>query len=340
MMVEARACSWKDEPEIRPFVVMRLAHEAIRVALDDLEEASQSGEGDHGAAIWGDLMRLVDLHMRQEEEYFFPLLNKDFDGCVEDEHLGDEHVDDVKERKAITKLFAKISEEDDDDVLEDLREKIKEFSAGHRKHLEHEEDVMMPKTMKLGDFAKRAWHVNQLIFIDHEEFQTFMFPFVIGKLVAARPPPMVANYLKGVRAASLTHQWEELRGVARDALSEKVLNNASHPVHAVLAPLGTPAPEPQSAAAVAASPDGANGNAGAEKGDEDGDLASRLADLGLNVDVLRALSRELEKPAAESGKPASATKKSSSSRKVAKKDSKKDTKKETKKTKKEKKPRK
>merc|ERR1719178_319882 len=68
----------KETGPVRVFAVMRQTHEAIRDGLKDIEEATDALQTAGAAgdvytlqAAFEGLMRMVKLHMRQEEECFF-----------------------------------------------------------------------------------------------------------------------------------------------------------------------------------------------------------------------------------------------------------------------------
>jgi iron-sulfur cluster repair protein YtfE (RIC family) len=238
--VAARACAWKMDNVTRPFVVMRLCHEAIRVHLDELEHLLKERQFAELRLSWAKFERLIRLHMRQEDEVFFPLLDKEFEQAVEEANLRHEHDEDNAQREKLRGLIQAAADSEKKkggrhDASE-LEASLSEFVKHHQGHLEHEEDVMMPKTQKLGDLAKRCAIVNSLISLDLDEFRNFMFPHVCEKLAAGRGPPMLANYLKGVRAATFYQEWMDLALIAWDVLPAKVRDNPEHPAMEILLP--------------------------------------------------------------------------------------------------------
>jgi histidine triad (HIT) family protein len=219
----------------RPFAMMRLAHEAVRIDADQLEKQALVGDVAGVVSTWTALRRFIDLHMRQEELAFFPKLDGDFDGAVRDAKLRDEHDEDLSSERKVRSAIAAAQDEASDASLATLKEAVSEWVALHRHHLEHEEEVMMPLTEKIGTFPDRCAFVHSLIALDQQEFRDFMFPYVVSRLAMGRPPPMLAAYLQSVRIASLHGEWEDLAVVAWHALPEDVQASPDHPAVTFLA---------------------------------------------------------------------------------------------------------
>jgi hemerythrin-like domain-containing protein len=313
--------------------MMRLAHEAVRLDLDEIEELFKEKNFAKLRVVWAKLDRFVQLHMRHEEELFFPILDKEFDDAVADAKLRDEHTSDIAEREKIRDLIqaaADDKDEEDDDVSK-LEKKLKTFVEHHRFHLEHEEEVMMPKTMKLGSLPERCAIVNSLIALDRDEFRNFMFPHVVEKLAAGRPPPMLANYLKGVRAASFYPEWVDMALIAWDVLPEKIKKNPEHPAMGVLLPVipeeerGEAAAPAKEAKAEKKEPEVASKPAAASNELDLGALQGALKALGLDLDALRKVKEtesEDKTSALRKVKETESEDKTSSKAKPSKKDSK------------------
>ena len=85
---------------VRPFAFMRLTHEAIRIernALVGHAEAHATNPGAETLAAarrsMADLKRAIELHAKQEESGFFPMLDAKFDAAATEAGFFDEHTD-------------------------------------------------------------------------------------------------------------------------------------------------------------------------------------------------------------------------------------------------------
>lgn len=55
---------------------MRNAHEAIRKALDELKGKVEQQDVEGFKALWANLKRAIQVHMKMEEEGFFQVLDE------------------------------------------------------------------------------------------------------------------------------------------------------------------------------------------------------------------------------------------------------------------------
>ena len=120
------------KPVIRPFAVMRLCHEAIRVLLKRMSEAAAGGDKAACRAAFEEFEALVAIHMKQEDTELFSMLDRVSDGSVTAAGLAHEHEADAKEQEACRDALR-------DDNTADMGPVIEAFVASHEAHLAHEE---------------------------------------------------------------------------------------------------------------------------------------------------------------------------------------------------------
>lgn len=120
------------KPVIRPFAVMRLCHEAIRVLLKRMSEAAAGGDKAACRAAFEEFEALVAIHMKQEDTELFSMLDRVSDGSVTAAGLAHEHEADAKQQAACRDALR-------DDSTADMAPVIEAFVASHEAHLAHEE---------------------------------------------------------------------------------------------------------------------------------------------------------------------------------------------------------
>jgi hypothetical protein len=132
-----------------PFAIARNAHEAIRGSLKDCTAAAAAGDAGLLKDEWAALKRSLGTHMAMEEGGFFPLLDAQFEGVVTAEGLAGEHEHDRAEQARVDAALA-------GGDAGAAAAAIAHFAAEHEKHLKHEEDVLMPLTMKVSAHRRAA----------------------------------------------------------------------------------------------------------------------------------------------------------------------------------------
>ena len=120
------------KPVIRPFAVMRLCHEAIRVLLKRMSGAAAGGDKAACRAAFEEFEALVAIHMKQEDTELFSMLDRVSDGSVTAAGLAHEHEADAKQQAACRDALR-------DDSTAAMAPVIEAFVASHEAHLAHEE---------------------------------------------------------------------------------------------------------------------------------------------------------------------------------------------------------
>lgn len=196
------------------FAIMRNAHESIRNAITELSTLrADDGNRDRFKELWNDFIRAISVHMDMENIDVFPLLNK-YSESFNDERLTEEHTSDEELIHTITMQL----NESDELISEDT---FNAWKMHHLAHLEHEEKVMMPLTMKTGaSHDERSTVVSKLVVTPALLRNEVEFVWYIGwcirmlsKTGSAQNAAGVAVrvFCHGLQAASTAPQWSILQ---------------------------------------------------------------------------------------------------------------------------------
>ena len=210
---------------VRPFAVMRLTHEAIRAGMKDLKNAlEQLSENCSNMdeckiiKIFGDLVRCIIIHAKQEDQAFFPLLNDKFDGVIKTEEIPPKHDNDEEQRLKLQSIF-----ENGCDSKNELSLIINEWIESHEQHLKLEEKVMMPLTKKTAvTIEERGKIVRSIINIDRKEFSEYQFEYVLCQLVKTKPFGPVLMYCKATQMSSNTDEYNQVKGKIKEIVGEEM----------------------------------------------------------------------------------------------------------------------
>lgn len=172
------AASSEEAPRPLIFALMRNSHEVIRGGILECKQQLADGNLDGFKGCWAALHKFEHLHMQMEEGRadvapgFFSILNEHFDGLATKEGLFDAH----------PKLDAAETLVDEAATAGDVAAvttAFDAFAAFNEVHMNHEEDIMMPKVMALkksGHNLKEAMATRILpaaIAGDFEHFVTY-----------------------------------------------------------------------------------------------------------------------------------------------------------------------
>lgn len=205
-------------PKPMPFAIMRNAHEALRASIRLQEAALEAGDTEAFADEWLRLRRGLAVHMAMEDRGMFALLDSVGDGACSAAGLPAEHTDDTRLASGVDAVL-----EDEDEGLDALRGAWSAWREEHLHHLEHEEAVMMPLTMKTAPTPEgRARIVNERLLTPGTELADFdwFVGWVVGMLSrhgSSAQPPAVATrvFVWGLQHASTPDQWRRLRPIAQ-----------------------------------------------------------------------------------------------------------------------------
>lgn len=203
-----------DQPRPMPFAIARNAHESLRGALKDVKSAASAGDVATAKNEWSDFKRGLSTHMAMEDNGMFPFMDAKFDGVITSEKLGHEHSEDKKEQAEVDAAFST------GDVAK-INAILEKFIADHEHHLKHEEDVLMPLTMKAGNSpAERGIAVNQNLL--KPMLATGDFPFFLDwalkKLVKHKPAEAVRVFVWGLQYGSTAEEYASFLPVIKGAV--------------------------------------------------------------------------------------------------------------------------
>ena len=126
----------------QPFSIMRLTHEAIRAGLNQLEELNRnlsSATAPKLKTTFGEVKRVIELHANQEDNAFYPPLEKKRPNITH--AFSEEH---EAEHRAFERLSYQMENlPKEASGLADIQKSMQDWILQHRAHLEHEEKILM-----------------------------------------------------------------------------------------------------------------------------------------------------------------------------------------------------
>ena len=211
-------------PNVMVFAVMRNGHEGVRGLLLTLVDAAAAATGSPKAAnaqavasAWKELREFIDVHMRTENELFFPLLDSQFDGVVTKEGLLDEHVSDSKEQAELTAVIDALVANPSAESAAAAKAKVEEFHKHHLKHLEHEEKVMMPLARKLEPKAARPAMVHKLLTLDFEGYLHKIISPNVREMGNRNPYPSTRMLVWALQRSLTAEEYAKVIPVVKEA---------------------------------------------------------------------------------------------------------------------------
>jgi hypothetical protein len=202
-----------DPPRPMPFAIMRNSHEALRASIRVQEQKLAAGDlaGFHDE--WRTFRRALAVHMAMEDDFMFGLLDSVSAGAISAAQLPAEHRED-------SRLAAEVDAAGAGDASA-LRAAWTAWKEDHLHHLTHEEEVMMPLTMKTAPTPEaRARVVHDRLLGPSESLPHF--DWYIGWVVrmlsehgSAGQPANVATrvFAWGLQHACSPEQWNRLRPI-------------------------------------------------------------------------------------------------------------------------------
>jgi hypothetical protein len=203
-----------DPPRPMPFAIMRNSHEALRASIRQQEQKLDAGNKGAFQDEWRSFQRALAVHMAMEDDSMFGLLDSVGAGAITAAKLPAEHLED---KRLAGVVDAELAAGDANAV----RAAWSAWKDDHLHHLAHEEEVMMPLTMKTAPTPEaRARVVHDKLLGPSESLPNF--DWYIGWVVkmlsehgSAGQPPNVATrvFAWGLQHACSPSQWNRLRPI-------------------------------------------------------------------------------------------------------------------------------
>jgi hypothetical protein len=203
-----------EPPRPMPFAIMRNAHEALRASIRLQAQKLDAGDAAGFAEEWRAFQRALAVHMAMEDEFMFGLLDGVGAGAISAAKLPEEHVEDS--RLAVVVDVALGAAE-----MGALRVAWSAWKDDHLHHLTHEEEVMMPLTMKTAATPEaRARVVHEQLLLPSEKLPHF--DWYVGWVVSmlsqhasgAQPADVATRvFAWGLQHACSPSQWNRLRPI-------------------------------------------------------------------------------------------------------------------------------
>jgi Hemerythrin HHE cation binding domain len=197
-----------------PFAIMRNAHEALRASIRLQEQKLAADDVAGFRAEWQTYQRALAVHMGMEDNAMFGLLDDVSAGAITAAKLPEQHVADMKLAAAVDAALGA-------GAVAALRAAWSAWKTEHLQHLTHEEEVMMPLTMKTAATPEaRARVVHDRLLGPSESLPHF--DWYIGWVVhmlsrhgSAGQPANVATrvFAWGLQHACSPSQWRRLRPI-------------------------------------------------------------------------------------------------------------------------------
>jgi hypothetical protein len=203
-------------PRPMPFAIMRNAHEALRASIRLQEQKLDADDATAFREEWQTFQRALAVHMAMEDNSMFDLLDGVSAGAIASAKLPAEHVEDSRLAAAVDAALAGA------DVTA-LRAAWSDWKEDHLHHLAHEEEVMMPLTMKTAATPEaRARVVHERLLGPSEDLPNFdwYIGWVVRMLSEHGSEGQPANVATRVFAWGLQHacspsQWNRLRPIVQ-----------------------------------------------------------------------------------------------------------------------------
>jgi hypothetical protein len=212
-----------DQPRPMPFAIMRNVHEALRASIQLQQKALDAENEIAFRDEWGTFQRALSLHMAMEDEAMFGLLDKVGTGAITMANLPEEHEEDIRLSAAVESALGMSD-------LTALRNAWTTWKDAHLHHLAHEEQVMMPLTMKTATTAHgRALVVHDVLVVPFESKPDF--DWFIGWAVhmlshygSNEQPANVATrvFAWGLQHACTPDQWRRLRPIVQQNCAPEI----------------------------------------------------------------------------------------------------------------------
>jgi hypothetical protein len=211
MSIPADQASAVAPPQPMPFAIMRNSHEALRASIRVQEQWLETGDLGAFTDEWHRLGKALVVHMAMEDKFMFGLLDEVSGGAIAQAALPGEHVIDLELAKEVDAALA--------GGLEAVRTAWSTWRQDHLHHLEHEEQVMMPLTMKTGATSEaRARVVHDRLLTPSQAIADFDWyvGWVVHMLSEHGTTAQPANVAVRVFAWGLQHacsreQWNHFR---------------------------------------------------------------------------------------------------------------------------------
>ena len=205
-----------EPPRPMPFAIMRNAHEALRASIRIQSQKLDAGDMNGLREEWSTFKRAIAVHMTMEDEAMFGLLDSVGAGAISAAKLPEEHVEDTRLAVALDAALAGSD-------LSAIRTAWTAWKDDHLHHLTHEEEVMMPLTMKTAATPEaRARVVHERLLVPGERLPNFdwYIGWVIQMLSRYGSESQPANVATRVFAWGLQHacspaQWNRLRPIVQ-----------------------------------------------------------------------------------------------------------------------------
>ena len=212
-----------EPPKPMPFAIMRNAHEALRASIRLQEGTLDAGDAAAFKEEWQTFRRALAVHMAMEDEFMFDLLDGVSAGAIASAKLPAEHAEDSRLAAAVDAALS-------GGELTALRAAWSVWKEDHLHHLGHEEEVMMPLTMRTAATPEaRARVVHDRLLGPSESLPDFdwYIGWVVRMLSRYGSEAHPANAATRVFAWGLQHacsprQWNRLRPIVRQNCTPEI----------------------------------------------------------------------------------------------------------------------
>lgn len=204
--------------------------------MKDIQAALSKDDVVQARAMWDDLQRWDNLHMRMEEgkkgvaKGLFSILDEYADGIVTKKKLRHHHQSLYEYEEDITDAFANSC-----DVSESVKASFESFQKANLAHLEMEESVMMPALQRLskeGQPMKTFMCRDVFPSIPKGEIE-FFIKFANQVLVQHEDGmPRVRVFNHALWAAATKEQWSQWQVWIQESLSPEKFNETMNAIDA------------------------------------------------------------------------------------------------------------
>ena len=221
--VPVQAPPEKPKPQI--FALMRNGHEVIRGNMVDIQDLLDQNDLKKAVESYSNLHKWMEVHKLMEEGNldgktpmgFFSVLDERFDGIAKEKGLCDDHSN-------LEDIEASIAEAGKEGNIETFKKKFDEYKTSNEAHLAKEEEVMMPRVMKLSKSGvnMKELMVNEILslVVDSPDFQFFVqhANYILDKHAGGKPRARVFDHALWICATP--EQWNQWRAWIEASLPE------------------------------------------------------------------------------------------------------------------------
>jgi iron-sulfur cluster repair protein YtfE (RIC family) len=230
-------------PKPVPMAIMRNAHEVIRCALQDIQDALDKDDFDRARDMWHRFHRFSDMHMKMEEGRkgansagLFAMIDKHGNQAVRKAGLRHHHERLYELEEDVVDIFENAPD------VDRAKEVFPIFRQEDEDHLKEEEDILMPaiqEMIKNGVPLKKCIQSEIIpLLLEKEGDMEFFIRFsneVLERHDKVNGKPRVRVWNQAIWSLATAEQWKEWRSWIEDTLTGEKYAEVDEAIQAFMA---------------------------------------------------------------------------------------------------------